>query len=95
MYFEYPLIQIKSLPGLLYCQPLETLTQSLLQQCVAVATAPWMAGEVRLADLRIGENLAHSLVAVSHRLEAVLDGREAADAIAITAMLPKEGRTKK
>ena len=53
-----------------------------------------MAGEVRLADLRIGENLAHSLAAVSHRLEAVLDGLDATDAIAITAMLPKEERTK-
>ena len=74
----------KILSGLLYCQPLETLTQAVLQQCVAVATAPWMAGEVRLADLRIGETLAHKLVAVSHRLEAVLDGSDAARAIKVS-----------
>ena len=79
-------------PGLLYCQPLETLTQAILQQCVAVATAPWMSGEVRLADLRIGDTLTHNLVGVSHRLEAVLDGRDAAAAIEITAALPKEER---
>ena len=82
-------------PGLLYCQPLETLTQAILQQCVAVATAPWMSGEVRLADLRIGETFAHNLVGVSHRVGAVLDGREAAAAIEITAALPKEERRNK
>ena len=86
--------RIHLFPGLLYCQPLETLTQAILQQCVAVATAPWMSGEVRLADLRLGETLTHNLVGVSHRLEAVLDGREAAAAIGITAVLPKEVKEK-
>ena len=51
-----------------------------------------MSGEVRLADLRIGDTLTHNLVGVSHRLEAVLDGRDAAAAIEITAALPKEER---
>ena len=37
--------------NILFFQPIETLTQSLLQQIVALSTMPWMAGEVKLCLL--------------------------------------------
>jgi hypothetical protein len=80
----------RTIAHLLYCQPLETLTQNILQQCVAFATVPWMSGEVKLADLRLGDTLTHNLIGASHRLESVLDGEDAALALEITASLPKE-----
>ncbi len=58
----------RSVRDLLHVQPLETLTQAILQQCVAVATLPWMDGEQKLSDLRLGETLAHNLITFSAKL---------------------------
>ncbi len=58
----------KALYDLLQLQPIDTLTQAILQQCVAVATLPWMDGEVKLADLRIGETLTHNFISASGKI---------------------------
>ncbi len=63
---------VQAFEEILYFQPLETLTQSLLQQILALATLPWMSGEVKLADLRVGDTLAHSMMATSSRQDAWL-----------------------
>ena len=78
------------LQNFLYCQPIETLTQSILQQCIAIATLPWMSGEVNLADVRVGDTLSHNLISVSHKVEASLSSRQKAIAIKTIATLPKE-----
>ena len=48
---------------ILYFQPLETLTQQILNQCMAVATSPWMDGEVKFLDLKLAERIFKGLAA--------------------------------
>lgn len=60
----YPKI-LEILVAILNCQPKDTFTQNVLSQIVAIATVPFMASEVKLADLRLSETLMHNLIKVS------------------------------
>lgn len=56
---------------LLRAQPMEATTQSALQQVTALATLPWADGEARLvAELRVGETLAHNIASASAKMTA-------------------------
>ena len=50
---------------LLTIQPADTFSQAVLQQVVALASVFWMSGEVKLADLRLPENVSSSLMKAS------------------------------
>ena len=76
--------------NILFFQPIETLTQSLLQQMVALATMPWMSGEVKLQDLRIGDTLTHNMVKVSSTLRDDMDRDPLLQSVTLMSTPPKE-----
>ena len=76
--------------NVLFFQPIETMTQSLLQQIVALATMPWMSGEVKLLDLRIGDTLTHNLIGASSKLRSDMDHDSFLRSVALLSFPPKE-----
>ena len=74
------------LKRLLRIQPRDTFTQSVLQQIVALSSVHWMSGELKLGDLRLGDNIANNLMRVSVKMK----GTPCAKTIELLSVIPRE-----